>query len=87
LAHVLAIDDDPRFGKRLPNYLGKHDFRVTTVADGRAMREVLDREVVDLIVLDLKLQVEDGMALARQLRDESAIRSSCSPVAAKRPTA
>jgi len=37
------------------------------------MREVLDREVVDLIVLDLKLQVEDGMALARQLRDESAI--------------
>src|SRR5229473_8143834 len=73
LAHVLAIDDDPTIREAIAEYLGKHDFRVTTVADGRAMREVLDREVVDLIVLDLKLQVEDGMALARQLRDESAI--------------
>ncbi len=73
LAHVLAIDDDPTIREAIAEYLGKHDFRVTTVADGRAMREVLDREVVDLVVLDLKLQVEDGMALARQLRDESAI--------------
>ena len=73
LAHVLAIDDDPTIREAIAEYLGKHDFRVTTVADGRAMREVLGREVVDLVVLDLKLQVEDGMALARQLRDESAI--------------
>src|SRR5467141_2094371 len=73
LAHILAIDDDPTIREAIAEYLGKHDFRVTTVADGRAMREVLGREVVDLIVLDLKLQVEDGMALARQLRDESAI--------------
>src|SRR6185436_10537875 len=47
--------------------------RVTTVADGQAMQVVLAEEVVDLIVLDLKLQNEDGMALARRLRDESAI--------------
>jgi DNA-binding response OmpR family regulator len=37
------------------------------------MSEVLEREVVDLIVLDLRLQAEDGMGLARRLRDESAI--------------
>ena len=48
-------------------------FRVTAVADGRAMQAVLAAEVVDLIVLDLKLQAEDGMAIARRMRDESAI--------------
>ena len=71
--HVLAVDDDPLIRQMIADYLAKHDCRVSAVADGRAMREVLAREVVDLIVLDLKLRTEDGMSLARTLRDESAI--------------
>ena len=73
LAHVLAIDDDPILREAIADYLGQHEFRVTAVADGRAMQAVLADEVVDLVVLDLKLQAEDGMALARRLREESAI--------------
>src|SRR5712664_3899925 len=73
LAHVLAIDDDPVLREAIADYLGQHEFRVTAVPDGRAMQEVIARQVVDLVVLDLKLQTEDGMALARRLRDESAI--------------
>src|SRR5258708_9468496 len=73
LAHVLAIDDDPILREAVADYLGQYEFRVTAVADGRAMQAVLAAEVVDLIVLDLKLQAEDGMALARRLRDASAI--------------
>jgi DNA-binding response OmpR family regulator len=73
LAHVLAIDDDPILREAVADYLGQHEFRVTAVADGRAMQAVLAGEVVDLIVLDLKLQTEDGMALARRLREESTI--------------
>jgi DNA-binding response OmpR family regulator len=73
LAHVLAIDDDPIIREAIADYLGQHEFRVTAVADGRAMQAVLADEVVDLVVLDLKLQAEDGMALARRLREESAI--------------
>jgi DNA-binding response OmpR family regulator len=73
LAHVLAVDDDPTIREVIGDYLGQHDFRVTAVADGVAMQKVLAHEVVDLVVLDLKLQTEDGMALARRLRDESAI--------------
>jgi DNA-binding response OmpR family regulator len=73
LPHVLAVDDDPVIREAIGDYLGNHDFRVTTVADGRSMQAVLAQEVVDLVVLDLKLQAEDGMALARRLRDESAI--------------
>jgi two-component system, OmpR family, response regulator len=71
--HVLAVDDDPLIREMIADYLLKHDLRVTAVADGSAMNEVLAAEVVDLIVLDLKLRTEDGMNLARKLRDESAI--------------
>ena len=73
MAHVLAIDDDPILRNAIAEYLGKYEFRVTAVADGSAMQTVLANEVVDLVVLDLKLQTEDGMALARRLRDDSAI--------------
>jgi two-component system, OmpR family, response regulator len=73
LPHVLAVDDDPVIRELISDYLGQNSYRVTAVADGRAMQTVLAEQVVDLIVLDLKLQAEDGMALARNLRDESAI--------------
>jgi DNA-binding response OmpR family regulator len=55
------------------DYLIKHDLRVNAVADGKAMNEALAADVVDLIVLDLKLKTEDGMNLARRLREESTI--------------
>ena len=71
--HVLAVDDDPTIRALLANYLGQNHLRVTAVMDGRSMGEVLEREVVDLVLLDLRLQGEDGMSLARRLRDESAI--------------
>jgi two-component system OmpR family response regulator len=71
--HVLAVDDDPIIRTMIADYLAKHDVRVTAVADGRSMTEVLANEVIDLIVLDLKLRTEDGMNLARKVRDESAI--------------
>jgi two-component system, OmpR family, response regulator len=73
LPHVLAVDDDPTIRGLISDYLGQNDLRVTAVADGRAMQAVLADQVVDLVVLDLKLQAEDGMSLARRLRDESAI--------------
>jgi DNA-binding response OmpR family regulator len=71
--HVLAVDDDPVMREMICDYLRKHEVRVTAVPDGRSMDEVLAAEVVDLIVLDLKLRTEDGMHLARRLRDSSAI--------------
>ncbi len=71
--HVLAVDDDPTIRQLIGDYLGQNEFRVTAVPDGRSMQAVLASQVVDLVVLDLRLQAEDGMALARRLRDESAI--------------
>src|SRR5262244_566128 len=73
LPHVLVVDDDPTIRELVSDYLGQNELRVTAVADGRGMQEVLADQVVDLVVLDLKLRGEDGMALARRLRDESEI--------------
>jgi two-component system OmpR family response regulator len=73
LPHVLVVDDDPTIRDLISDYLGQNELRVSAVADGRAMQALLAAEVVDLIVLDLKLKGEDGMGLARKLRDESAI--------------
>ena len=71
--HVLVVDDDPTIRDLVTEYLGKNDLRVTAVADGGSMQAVLADQVVDLVVLDLKLRGEDGMALARRLRDDSEI--------------
>ena len=73
LPHVLAVDDDPTIRELMADYLGQNGFRVTAVADGQAMQAVLANEVVDLIILDLRLQTEDGMTIARRMRDESTI--------------
>ena len=71
--HVLAVDDDPTIRQLVVDYLGQNELRVTAVPDGKSMRDVLAEQVVDLVVLDLRLKSEDGMALARTLRDDSAI--------------
>jgi DNA-binding response OmpR family regulator len=71
--HVLAVDDEPQMRELIADYLGQNGFRVTAVSDGEAMRRVLADEVVDLVVLDLRLRAEDGMVLARRLREDSAI--------------
>jgi DNA-binding response OmpR family regulator len=73
LPHVLVVDDDPTIRDLVTDYLSKNELRVTAVPDGRTMQAILAEQVVDLLVLDLKLRAEDGMALARRLRDESEI--------------
>ena len=69
--HVLIVDDDREIRGLLAQYLEKHDFRTTSVADGKEMRRVLDRTHIDLLVLDLMLPGEDGLTLCRELRSRS----------------
>ena len=71
--HVLAVDDDPAIRALLADYLGANELRVTGAANSRELAAVLARETVDLIVLDVRLQGEDGMQIARRLREESSI--------------
>src|SRR5215831_9894164 len=70
-AHVLALDDDPSVRQMIADYLGDNEVRVTTLASGREVAEIMAREMIDLLVLDLRLPGEDGMQIARKLREES----------------
>ena len=70
-AHVLAVDDDPSVRKMIADYLGDNEIRVTALASGREIAEVMARETIDLVVLDLRMPGEDGMEIAQKLREES----------------
>ena len=69
--HVVAVDDDPSIRQLIANYLVDHDFRVTAVTSEREMRSVMDRDPANLVVLDLRLGKEDGLQIARTLREET----------------
>jgi DNA-binding response OmpR family regulator len=71
--HVLAVDDDPDVRAVLAEYLGDNELRVTAVATGSDLLAVMARETVDLLVLDVRLRGEDGMQIARRLRETSSI--------------
>jgi two-component system, OmpR family, response regulator len=73
LPHVVALDDDPSVRGLIGDYLNDNELRATTVANGKEFAAVLARETVDLVVLDLKLPGEDGMQIARKLREKSLI--------------
>jgi DNA-binding response OmpR family regulator len=71
LPHVLVVDDDPHIRALLADYLGSNEMRVTAVATSRELAQVMERELVELVVLDVRLHGEDGMQIARRLREES----------------
>src|SRR5437867_3786558 len=70
-AHVLAIDDDPSVRQMIADYLTDNDIQVTVGGSGKEIADVMARETIDLVILDLKLRGEDGMQIARNLRAES----------------
>jgi two-component system OmpR family response regulator len=71
--HILVVDDDPQIRDLLQEYLTQNELRVTVTSTGREMSAALTEHAIDLVVLDLRLAGEDGMTLARKLREESAI--------------
>ncbi len=73
LPHILVVDDDPALRALIAEYLGMNDMRVTVATDGAQMSAALAENAIDLVVLDLKLAGEDGMRLARALREDSRI--------------
>lgn len=71
--HILVIDDDPSIRDLVAGYLGENDMRVSVGASGAELFETFEREAIDLVLLDLRLSGEDGMLLARQLRERATV--------------
>jgi DNA-binding response OmpR family regulator len=72
-SHVLVLDDDPDIRGLLREYLGANDLRVSAAATGREALELLQKESIDLVVLDLRLPGEDGFEIARRIRGSSKV--------------
>jgi two-component system, OmpR family, response regulator len=65
--HCLVVDDDAEIRTSLTAYLHGFGWQVSAAADGGAMRQLLAAARPDVIVLDLMLPGEDGLALLRWL--------------------
>jgi two-component system phosphate regulon response regulator OmpR len=66
---ILVVDDDPEVRDMIDEYLSSHGFEVAQAASGEDMRAALAKRVPDVVLLDLNLPGEDGLTLARYLRE------------------
>jgi len=71
--HILVVDDQKEICEVVQQYLSSEGYRVSVANDGAGMRRVMGQAEVDLVILDLMLPGEDGLTLARQLREESTV--------------
>lgn len=65
---ILVVDDDVRIRDLLRRYLVQEGFEVVLAEDSKALNKLLQRESVDLMVLDLMMPGEDGLSVCRRLR-------------------
>ena len=65
---ILMVDDDLRMRELLQRYLTEQGFSIKTVSDSKEMDTALGLDTFDLLVLDLMLPGEDGLAICRRLR-------------------
>lgn len=70
LDKIVVVDDDARIRDLLRRYLSQQGFDVLLAEDARALQRIMQRETVDLLVLDLMLPGEDGLSICKRLRAE-----------------
>lgn len=71
--HVLVVDDDPEIRSSVKEYLADEGFRVTTAEDGAQLRQTLETDPADVVILDVRLPGESGFDLVMELRQASEI--------------
>lgn len=69
-AFILMVDDDPDIRELVGEYLSSQDFEIECVADANAARAALQRRRPDLVLLDIGLPGEDGLSIARHVREQ-----------------
>ena len=66
---VLVVDDEPELRSLLAEYFGRHGFTVRTAADAAAARAAVAEQAPALAILDINMPGENGLSLARWLRE------------------
>jgi two-component system, OmpR family, response regulator len=73
LIRILVIDDDPSVLKAITEYLGANEIEVAALPSGQGIAALMASEIIDLVILDLRLPGDDGIKIARSLREQSGI--------------
>src|SRR5580698_8954443 len=73
MSHLLLVDDDEDIRSLLTSFFRKHGHTVSTAANGAEMFAALQKHAVDIVILDVMLQEEDGFSLCRRLRTTSPV--------------
>ncbi len=68
---ILVVEDEPSIAEVVGLYLQRAGYQVQTAADGKIATTILEKEIPDLVILDLMLPEIDGLSLTRWLRDRS----------------
>lgn len=71
--HILVVDDSADIREPLAKYLAKKGLRVSTADGGQEMRRAMKSSAIDLVVLDIMMPGEDGLALCRMIRETTDI--------------
>jgi DNA-binding response OmpR family regulator len=66
---ILAVDDEPEVVSMLKDYLDSRGLRVMTANNAQEARSLLGSTKIDLVLLDITMPGEDGLSLARHLRE------------------
>lgn len=69
--HILVTDDDKNIRLLLKTVLEKENYRVSTAVNGEQALEILDREHIDLVVLDIMMPSMDGYEFTKLLRENN----------------
>ncbi len=68
-ANILVVDDEPAIRQLLSDWLQRQGYRCVTASEAGEALEVVSREHADVVLVDLALPGDDGLTLARRLRD------------------
>jgi two-component system phosphate regulon response regulator OmpR len=69
LPTVMLVDDEPELRALLAEYFGRNGFEVVQAEDAAAARARVAERVPDVAVLDINMPGENGLSLARALRE------------------
>ncbi len=67
---ILAVDDEPEILDIVEQFLSGFGFEVKTASDAETARQHLEQEPIDIAILDVNLPGEDGLSLAKSLKDQ-----------------
>lgn len=67
--HIVVCDDEPDIRDTVGEYLELQGYRVSKVDGGTALRALVDQDKADVVILDIMMPGEDGLSLARFLRE------------------